>query len=626
VLNTVWRAGLNRIHHWTSLAKRAALGAVALVSLLAVQSAASMSADEAERLLQRADSVKRTNLAEFGAILAELSPQAADLPARERQFLHYLQGWQGVYTGDYRNAVALLDNVVADPADATLQFRARITLLNVQILTTRYQDAFEHMSKLLEQLPSISDPAARQSGLEIAAYLYNAVGEYDLALGYAERVIQANHDGLGVCRGGAQKLQTLYKTHALPADSAQFQRGVDACMAQKEVLYANVIRTYVINLYIEQGRFDAAIALLKQYYQEVQGTRSPRGISEWDSLLAQAYQRRGDLAVARTYALRAVEKGVKEQHTEPLVTAYRVLYEIASKQGDAAAALSYLEKYVSADKGYLDDVAARQLAYERVKHENVSNKLQIDALNKENQVLQLQRELGQKAAETSRLYIALLITVVLFIALWAYRTKRSQLYFMKLSQVDGLTGISNRPRFIQLAEGVLENALRTQQQVSVVLCDLDYFKSINDRFGHAAGDHVLKQAVLACQTHLRVSDIFGRFGGEEFGIVLPGCALDDARQRAERLRMAISAILVQEDGGPNATAVSASFGVACTNGSSYELRQLLAHADAALYQAKHAGRNRVVLHDPRGPVRHPEQAASSDDDAPPDHGLRGMRA
>ncbi len=254
-----------------------------------------------------------------------------------------------------------------------------------------------------------------------------------------------------------------------------------------------------------------------------------------------------------------------------------------------------MKKSAAADKAYLDDVTARQLAYERVKSNTLSTKSQLEALNQENKLLQLQRELDGKAAETSRLYIALLMLVVVFIALWAYRTKRSQLHFMKLSQVDSLTGIANRPRFIQLAEAVLEAARKSQQQASVVLCDLDHFKAINDRFGHAAGDHVLRQAVVACQSHLRVSDIFGRVGGEEFGIVLPGCGLEDAKQRAERLRVALSAIEQQYDG--ERCTVSGSFGVTSTEQSGYELRQLLANADAALYRAKAAGRDRVMPYD-----------------------------
>jgi diguanylate cyclase (GGDEF)-like protein len=185
--------------------------------------------------------------------------------------------------------------------------------------------------------------------------------------------------------------------------------------------------------------------------------------------------------------------------------------------------------------------------------------------------------------------------MAVFIALFAYRTKRSQLHFMKLSRVDGLTGIDNRPYFIAQAERALDATRKLEQEVCVILCDLDHFKSINDKFGHATGDHVLRQAVDACRKHLRASDLFGRFGGEEFCILLPGCSLADARQRCEQLRAAIASVTT-ESGNASAT-VSASFGVAATSSSGYELRQLLAHADAALYRAKFAGRNCVVLYD-----------------------------
>ena len=240
-------------------------------------------------------------------------------------------------------------------------------------------------------------------------------------------------------------------------------------------------------------------------------------------------------------------------------------------------------------------MSARQIAYERAKHEAAANRLQIDALNKQNEVLQLQQQLGKKAVETSRLYIALLIVMAVFIALFAYRTKRSQLHFMKLSRVDGLTGIDNRPYFIVQAERELEASRKLEQEVCVILCDLDHFKAINDKYGHATGDHVLRQAVQACRMHLRASDLFGRFGGEEFCILLPGCSLTDARQRCEQLRAAIATITA--DAGGASSTVSASFGVAATASSGYELRQLLAHADAALYRAKYAGRNCVVLYD-----------------------------
>ena len=126
----------------------------------------------------------------------------------------------------------------------------------------------------------------------------------------------------------------------------------------------------------------------------------------------------------------------------------------------------------------------------------------------------------------------------------------------------------------------------------MLLFDLDHFKSINDRYGHATGDSVLCQTVAACQLHLSPGDLFGRFGGEEFGILLKDCELEQGQQRADQMRQAIARIAMHENGMESG--VSASFGVAATPTSGYGLSQLLSDADAALYRAKRAGRNRVM--------------------------------
>ena len=270
-----------------------------------------------------------------------------------------------------------------------------------------------------------------------------------------------------------------------------------------------------------------------------------------------------------------------------------MLYLISKQQGDLDAALTYHEKYVAADKGYLNDVSAKALAYQTVKQQVLAKKQQIDTLNKQNQILTLQQTLAKKATETSRLYIVLLLVVLASIALWTYKIKRSQLRFMKLARRDGLTGIFNRQHFVNEAELQLQYCQRSTRHACLVLIDLDHFKAVNDTHGHAVGDRVLKRAVDTCQMHLRSTDIFGRLGGEEFGILLPECTLEQALGRAEQIRQAVAAVASGED-APGIP-VSASFGIASVMHSGYELRQLLVHADEALYRAKREGRNRVSV-------------------------------
>jgi diguanylate cyclase (GGDEF)-like protein len=577
-------------------ARRCALGGLALLCALLANAALALTSQEADQLLRRADDVKGVNPTEFSTLMGQLDEQSATFSQSQQQYLQYLKGWRSAYAGDYARAIPPLEQIIEEARDVTLRFRASATVANVQAVATHYDEAFAQLGRLLTLLPQITDKDARQQGLLVIAYLYNQVGEYDLALSYTDRIASEDTSARAVCRSNQLRLEALYRSGRLQGDIAQFIDAIAICDQVGEVLWANGIRVYIARSYIDRGRNADAIKLLSSYYDVTRATRYRRLISEYDSWLARAHKNRGDSATARQFALRAIgDPGIQNQYTEPLVNAYRLLYQLAQEQGDTKTALGYHEKYAEADKGYLDDVSARQIAYERAKHEAAANRLQIDALNKQNEVLQLQQALGKKAVETSRLYIALLIVVAVFIALFAYRTKRSQLHFMKLSRVDGLTGIDNRPYFIAQSERSLEASRKVGQEVCVILCDLDHFKSINDKYGHATGDHVLRQAVQACRAHLRASDLFGRFGGEEFCILLPGCSLADARQRCEQLRGAIATVVT--DAGTASSTVSASFGVATTASSGFELRQLLAHADAALYRAKFAGRNCVVLYD-----------------------------
>jgi diguanylate cyclase (GGDEF)-like protein len=162
---------------------------------------------------------------------------------------------------------------------------------------------------------------------------------------------------------------------------------------------------------------------------------------------------------------------------------------------------------------------------------------------------------------------------------------------MRMAQCDSLTGIYNRKHFMNESEYSLRYAQRSARGACLVLIDLDHFKLVNDTYGHATGDQVLRRAVAACQEFVRSTDVFGRLGGEEFGVLLPECGLDSGIERAEAIRRGIAGSSGQAD--PDIP-VSASLGVAFTGESGYDLRQLLVDADQALYRAKRAGRNCVV--------------------------------
>jgi diguanylate cyclase (GGDEF)-like protein len=133
--------------------------------------------------------------------------------------------------------------------------------------------------------------------------------------------------------------------------------------------------------------------------------------------------------------------------------------------------------------------------------------------------------------------------------------------------------------------------VRSQGSASLVVFDLDHFKQVNDRWGHPAGDSVLRTTAMVCSEVKRAPDILGRLGGEEFGVLMPGIAGSEAVAAAERLRAAVAATTVPD--WPDIP-FTASFGVADLDISLESTGLWVASADAALYRAKQAGRNRVA--------------------------------
>jgi two-component system, cell cycle response regulator len=157
---------------------------------------------------------------------------------------------------------------------------------------------------------------------------------------------------------------------------------------------------------------------------------------------------------------------------------------------------------------------------------------------------------------------------------------------------DSLTGLWNRAATLELLANELARQQRHGGSIGVVLIDLDGFKQINDTYGHLVGDQILHAASQAMQSATRRYDSVGRFGGEEFILILPGCDLINARSHAERVRSAIEQVSINTPQGW--VGVTASFGVTLARpGQTVDAFTLLRAADAALYQAKHTGRNCV---------------------------------
>ncbi len=180
--------------------------------------------------------------------------------------------------------------------------------------------------------------------------------------------------------------------------------------------------------------------------------------------------------------------------------------------------------------------------------------------------------------------LALLAGVVSIV--WALQA--AELHHRDEAILDPLTGLLNRhalaPRFVELSH----QARLTQQPICVVLCDVDSFKAVNDRYGHDRGDAVLRDIAYELRKRLRSFELVYRLGGEEFLIVLPGVTQQEGQEIAERLRVAV------QDANPTGIAVTISVGLSAASGEQVVYETLFKTADRALYEAKRTGRNRVI--------------------------------
>ena len=166
---------------------------------------------------------------------------------------------------------------------------------------------------------------------------------------------------------------------------------------------------------------------------------------------------------------------------------------------------------------------------------------------------------------------------------------------LKMAVIDPLTGIYNRRYAAQHMNRVMERARETGGVFAVMMIDLDKFKSINDRFGHDAGDAVLREFSRRLQENIRGVDLVARFGGEEFFVAMPDVDRQAAGMAAERIRSAVEGAPVTLPGGAGEVAVTVSVGVAIAGAQDLDAEAIIKRADLALYNAKEAGRNRVTF-------------------------------
>jgi diguanylate cyclase (GGDEF)-like protein len=273
------------------------------------------------------------------------------------------------------------------------------------------------------------------------------------------------------------------------------------------------------------------------------------------------------------------------------------LHEVGA---DVQAALGHAEAaYLESQRGLEDQrlrteqLVERQLAAQR-------GRLASELLTRENALLRDEADASQvalvaarRAARLQGIAIGLAALVIVGTGMALRRQHVLMRRIARMAETDPLTGVSNRRHVIELGQRLMNRCAQGGRPYALLLLDLDRFKDINDCFGHGAGDVALCSVSQALRRHLRPDDQLGRYGGEEFAVILPGADATEAANVAERLRVAVAGL--DPDWGPGAQPLTLSGGIAIARADQSDFSQLLVRADKALYRAKNAGRNRIEI-------------------------------
>jgi len=542
--------------------------------------------------LSTLDELRLKDFAEFRRTLAELAdtlkPEA--LNPTEQQYLNLLKAYDLTARGDFSTALDMLEQTELRP-DSHLSLRMTGLKVNIYALSFRYTDAFINIEQLLNALPALNNANEYYQLVGQIIVLFNNIERYDISKQLIERGQNLTNAYNFTCRLQALKLQGEYHTTNFDNYSKNFNEVLSRCERDNETIFSLlIIRNHMFYL-LEQQQAAAALAFYQQYYSQVEQINYPILTAGFNAAAAEALLQQGELAAASELAQRAEQSLPGDRNDPAVLSTYRVLTLLAQAERNFDNLLRYSEKRRDTELAIAREKASQQLAYQLASGEARLKEQRIQLLDKDNELLTLERNLYQQQAENRYLLLLLIGSLSLILGLLTYRGLTRSKRYRKMAEFDQLTGISNRYHFTEQAQREIAHCIRAKRPVALILFDLDHFKNINDRFGHAAGDWTLQQVVLSCRNFIRHSDIFGRIGGEEFVILLTDCTAEQAVMLADICRTALADI--DTSGYQPKFKVTASFGISDSEQAGYDLSALLAAADAAMYQAKQQGRNQV---------------------------------
>ncbi|MDT8449255.1 MAG: diguanylate cyclase [Wenzhouxiangellaceae bacterium] len=572
-----------------ALCMLASLVLLTLASLVPAQSTGfGAELDQLERLSQAG------SWREVEAGIAALSSRSASATPREQIRLALLAARTDGLAGRIDRGIDRLQALLErrGELDPDLELRALNLATNLLVLNDRYEPGFAYFRDALALAPNVENARMRADTYNVAADFHARIGESATAVEYANLAMQqadATEIPRQHCIALERRARAFLAQGRIDAAFDDFTRAVELCKAIPELMFLGTSRLGLGRISQSRGDDESAAASYRAAIDALSQIEMADMLLDAKVALGSLLAERGqfDTAEAMAGEIRALlESAVND---EIKADALQLLSMLAERRGDMQQAYEYFQSALGHRMEFSEKQRHMRLTLLMSDFDDRARQQQLELLKAQNAAFQHDRE-QQRQGDLAMLYAgsgAVIAGVLLLALVW--QTARERKRFRQLSHHDGLTGLLNHTRFFELAQQSFQRARQTAVPFSLIIADVDLFKQINDQYGHLVGDSILRRIGARFREAFGPGTIIGRLGGEEFGVALPDCGIDEAVARIEHLR----AILNERRASDEAPGVTMSFGVA-ELAREKSLNTLYAHADQALFDAKDAGRNRVI--------------------------------
>lgn len=463
-----------------------------------------------------------------------------------------------------------------------------------------YLDAVEHFEALAKRDPRGRAPLHLAHLQAAIGNVLRASGDYPSAAAYYEKAL-SSYQQLGFQPGIAG---AFYNLGLIRQDQQQYEEALrhyeeaqTVALALGDSYLESLALASAGSAWLHRGQLDLAEENIRKALAQNEASQRPRGILHNQVQLITVLRERARLSESLEMAERALELARRLGDRRQEADALREQALSREQAGDTMGALATFRRYHDLDQELLGADKASRLKKLQIAHETGRKEQEIRLLTAQRQRDRLVRSMVLVALASSLLVLGLLYSRYRLRAQAAHEIagknvelERAYARVEELSRTDELTGLPNRRAVLEILTREHARRERTGSALAAILADVDDFKRCNDGWGHECGDEVLRHLAQLLRSAVRATDTVGRWGGEEFLIVLPATDLEGARVVAEKIRATVAASPITWQG--QSIQLTLTLGVCDAEGS---IAQMLRLADEAMYRGKHEGKNQVQV-------------------------------